>query len=309
MKKATREAYGIALAEIAKTNDKIVALDADLSKSTKSADFKKEYPERFFNAGIAEANMIGMAAGMASAGLIPFASTFAMFAAGRAFEQIRNSVAYPKANVKIVGSHAGITVGEDGATHQAIEDMAIMRSIPNMVVINPCDATETAAAIKAAAEYVGPVYIRTGRMAVEDIHPSGCEFKIGKGEVLRDGDSVAVIATGICVKMALEAAEELAEKGINTRVINISTIKPIDTDLIAKAAQDCKGIITIEEHSIVGGLGSAVTEVVSEICPVPVKRIGIEDVFGQSGKPADLLKIYGLTKENIVSKVEAMLNK
>lgn len=309
MKKATREAYGIALAEIAKTNDKIVALDADLSKSTKSADFKKEYPERFFNAGIAEANMIGMAAGMASAGLIPFASTFAMFAAGRAFEQIRNSVAYPKANVKIVGSHSGITVGEDGATHQAIEDMAIMRSIPNMVVINPCDATETAAAIKAAAEYVGPVYIRTGRMAVEDIHPSGCEFKIGKGEVLRDGDSVAVIATGICVKMALEAAEELAEKGINTRVINISTIKPIDTDLIAKAAQDCKGIITIEEHSIVGGLGSAVTEVVSEICPVPVKRIGIEDVFGQSGKPADLLKIYGLTKENIVSKVEAMLNK
>lgn len=309
MKKATREAYGIALAEIAKTNDKIVALDADLSKSTKSADFKKEYPERFFNAGIAEANMIGMAAGMASAGLIPFASTFAMFAAGRAFEQIRNSVAYPKANVKIVGSHSGITVGEDGATHQAIEDMAIMRSIPNMVVINPCDATETAAAIKAAAEYVGPVYIRTGRMAVEDIHSSGCEFKIGKGEVLRDGDSVAVIATGICVKMALEAAEELAEKGINTRVINISTIKPIDTDLIAKAAQDCKGIITIEEHSIVGGLGSAVTEVVSEICPVPVKRIGIEDVFGQSGKPADLLKIYGLTKENIVSKVEAMLNK
>lgn len=307
MKKATREAYGIALAELGKTNDKIVALDADLSKSTKSADFKKAYPERFFNAGIAEANMIGMAAGMASAGLIPFASTFAMFAAGRAFEQIRNSVAYPKANVKIVGSHSGITVGEDGATHQAIEDISLMRSIPNMVVINPCDATETAAAIKAAAEYVGPVYIRTGRMAVEDLHTDGCNFVIGKGEQLKDGDSVAIIATGICVKMALEAAEELAQKGINARVINISTIKPIDTDLIIKAAKECKHIVTVEEHSIIGGLGSAVSEVVCENAPVPVKKIGIEDVFGQSGKPADLLKIYGLTKENIVAKVEAML--
>lgn len=307
MKKATREAYGIALAELGKTNDKIVALDADLSKSTKSADFKKAYPERFFNAGIAEANMIGMAAGMASAGLIPFASTFAMFAAGRAFEQIRNSVAYPKANVKIVGSHSGITVGEDGATHQAIEDISLMRSIPNMVVINPCDATETAAAIKAAAEYVGPVYIRTGRMAVEDVHPNGCEFIIGKGEQLKDGDSVAIIATGICVKMALEAAEELAQKGINARVINISTIKPIDTDIILKAAKECKHIVTVEEHSIIGGLGSAVSEVVCENAPVPVKKIGIEDVFGQSGKPADLLKIYGLTKENIVAKAETML--
>lgn len=307
MKKATREAYGIALAELGKTNDKIVALDADLSKSTKSADFKKAYPERFFNAGIAEANMIGMAAGMASAGLVPFASTFAMFAAGRAFEQIRNSVAYPKANVKIVGSHSGITVGEDGATHQAIEDISLMRSIPNMVVINPCDATETAAAIKAAAEYVGPVYIRTGRMAVEDVHPNGCEFIIGKGEQLKDGDSVAIIATGICVKMALEAAEELAQKGINARVINISTIKPIDTEIILKAAKECKHIVTVEEHSIIGGLGSAVSEVVCENAPVPVKKIGIEDVFGQSGKPADLLKIYGLTKENIVAKAEAML--
>lgn len=307
MKKATREAYGIALAELGKTNDKIVALDADLSKSTKSADFKKVYPERFFNAGIAEANMIGMAAGMATVGLIPFASTFAMFAAGRAFEQIRNSVAYPKANVKIVGSHSGITVGEDGATHQAIEDISLMRSIPNMVVINPCDATETAAAIKAASEYVGPVYIRTGRMAVEDVHPNGCDFVIGKGEVLKSGDSIAIIATGICVKMALEAAEELAAKGINARVINISTIKPIDSELIINAAKECKYIVTVEEHSIIGGLGSAVSEVVCENCPVPVKRIGIEDVFGQSGKPADLLKIYGLTKENIISKVEDML--
>ena len=246
MKKATREAYGTALAEIAKYNDRIVALDADLSKSTKSADFKKEYPDRFFNAGIAEANMIGMAAGMAASGLIPFASTFAMFAAGRAFEQIRNSVAYPKMNVKIVGSHSGITVGEDGATHQAIEDISLMRSIPNMVVINPCDATETAAAVKAAAEYNGPVYIRTGRMAVEDLHENGCSFEIGKGEVLRDGDSLAIVATGICVKMALDAAEELKEHGINARVINISTIKPLDNELILKSAKECGRIITVE---------------------------------------------------------------
>jgi len=309
MKKATREAYGVALAELGKTNNKIVALDADLSKSTKSADFKSKYPERFFNAGIAEANMIGMAAGMATTGLIPFASTFAMFATGRAFEQIRNSVAYPKMNVKIVGSHSGITVGEDGATHQAIEDISLMRSIPNMVVINPCDATETAAAIKAAAEYVGPVYIRTGRMAVEDLHVNGCNFVIGKGEVLKDGDSLAIIATGICVKMALEAAEELQNSGINARVINISTIKPIDSELIVKAAKECGRIVTVEEHSIIGGLGSAVSEVVSEQCPVLVKRIGIQDVFGQSGKPADLLKFYGLTKENIVEKSLAILSK
>ncbi|WP_028828371.1 transketolase family protein [Proteocatella sphenisci] len=305
MKRATREAYGIALAEIAKNNDKIVVLDADLSKSTKSADFKKEYPERFFNAGIAEANMIGMAAGMAATGLIPFASTFAMFAAGRAFEQIRNSVAYPKMNVKIVGSHSGITVGEDGATHQAIEDISLMRSIPNMVVINPCDATETAAAVKAAAEYNGPVYIRTGRMAVEDLHEKGCNFEIGKGEVLKSGDTMAIVATGICVKMALDAAEELSEKGINARVINISTIKPLDEELILKAARECGKIITVEEHSIIGGLGSAVSEAVCEGFPVIVRKIGVRDVFGQSGKPEELLKCYGITKENIVA--EALL--
>ena len=299
MKKATREAYGTALAEIAKYNYRIVALDADLSKSTKSADFKKEYPDRFFNAGIAEANMIGMAAGMAASGLIPFASTFAMFAAGRAFEQIRNSVAYPKMNVKIVGSHSGITVGEDGATHQAIEDISLMRSIPNMVVINPCDATETAAAVKAAAEYNGPVYIRTGRMAVEDLHENGCSFEIGKGEVLRDGDSLAIVATGICVKMALDAAEELKEHGINARVINISTIKPLDNELILKSAKECGRIITVEEHSIIGGLGSAVSEAVCEDHPVVVRKIGVRDVFGQSGKPAELLRCYGITKENI----------
>lgn len=303
MKKATREAYGVALAELGKTNDKIVVIDADLSKSTKSADFKSVYPKRFFNAGIAEANMIGMAAGMAAAGLVPFASTFAVFATGRAFEQIRNSVAYPKLNVKIVGSHSGITVGEDGATHQAIEDIAIMRSIPNMVILNPCDATETAAAIKAASEYYGPVYIRTGRMAVEDLHTDGIDFKIGKGEILSQGNDVAIIATGICVKMAMEAAEELANQGISARVINIATIKPLDNEIILSAARECKKIVTIEEHSVIGGLGSAVAEVVAEECPVPVKKIGINDVFGQSGKPNELLKFYGLTKENIIDKV------
>lgn len=307
MKKATREAYGVALAEIGKTNDKIVALDADLSKSTKSADFQKEFPNRFFNVGIAEQNMIGMAAGMASAGLIPFASTFAMFATGRAFEQIRNSVAYPKLNVKIVGSHSGLTVGEDGATHQVLEDIALMRAIPNMVVLVPSDATETAAAVKAAAEYVGPVFIRTGRMAVEDVHPNGIDFKIGKGEVLKDGNDVAIIAAGICVKMALDAAEELQKNGVQARVINMSTIKPIDKELILKAAKECKGIVTAEEHNIMGGLGSAVSEVVSEDCPTFVKRVGVKDRFGQSGKPNDLLVEYGLTPEEIVKATKEIL--
>ncbi len=300
MKKATREAYGIALAELGKTNDKIVALDADLSKSTKSADFQKEFPERFFNVGIAEQNMMGMAAGMSMVGLIPFASTFAMFATGRAFEQVRNSIAYPKANVKIVGSHSGLTVGEDGATHQALEDIALMRSIPNMVVIVPSDATETTAAIKAAAEHYGPVYIRTGRMAVEDVHPNGVDFKIGRGEVLADGKDVAIIATGIGVKMALDAAEELKKDGMNARVINLSTIKPIDEELIIKAAKECGKIVTVEEHNIIGGLGSAVAEVVSQSHPVIVRRVGVRDQFGQSGKPNDLLENYGLNKEAVI---------
>ncbi|MDO5096852.1 MAG: transketolase family protein [Peptostreptococcaceae bacterium] len=300
MKKATREAYGIALAELGKTNDKIVALDADLSKSTKSADFQKEFPERFFNVGIAEQNMMGMAAGMSMVGLIPFASTFAMFATGRAFEQVRNSIAYPKANVKIVGSHSGLTVGEDGATHQALEDIALMRSIPNMVVIVPSDATETTAAIKAAAEHYGPVYIRTGRMAVEDVHPNGVDFKIGRGEVLADGKDVAIIATGIGVKMALDAAEELKKDGVNARVINLSTIKPIDEELIIKAAKECGKIVTVEEHNIIGGLGSAVAEVVSQSHPVIVRRVGVHDQFGQSGKPNDLLENYGLNKEAVI---------
>lgn len=300
MKKATREAYGVTLAELGKSNKNIVALDADLSGSTKSADFKKVFPERFFNVGIAEQNLMGMAAGMANMGLIPFASTFAMFATGRAFEQIRNSIAYPNLNVKIVGSHSGLTVGEDGATHQALEDISLMRTIPNMVVLVPSDAKETSAAIKAAAEYYGPVYIRTGRMAVEDIHPNGIDFKIGQGEILKEGDDLAIIATGICVKMALDAAELLKEKSIDARVINMSTIKPIDEDLIIKAAKECKKIITVEEHNIIGGLGSAVAEVVSSKHPVIVKRIGTKDEFGQSGKPMDLLEEYGLTAEAIV---------
>lgn len=305
MKKATREAYGVALAELGKENEKIVALDADLSKSTKSADFQKVFPDRFFNIGIAEQNMMGMAAGMSTVGLIPFASTFAMFATGRAYEQIRNSIAYPKANVKIVGSHSGLTVGEDGATHQALEDISLMRGIPNMVVLVPSDATETAAAIKAAAEYYGPVYIRTGRMAVEDIHPNGVDFKIGKGEQLVDGDDVAIIATGICVKMAIDAAEELSKDGIKARVINMSTIKPIDEEIITLAARECKKIVTVEEHNVYGGLGSAVAEVVTSCYPVPVKRIGTNDQFGQSGKPADLLETYGLNKEAIIQAVKA----
>ena len=304
MKKATREAYGVTLAELGKTNDRIVALDADLSKSTKSADYQKEFPERFFNVGIAEQNMIGMAAGMASMGLIPFASTFAMFATGRVFEQIRNSVAYPKANVKIVGSHSGLTVEEDGATHQALEDIALMRSIPNMVVLVPSDATETAAAIRAAAEYYGPVYIRTGRMAVEDIHPNGVDFKIGRAEVLSEGKDVAIIATGIGVKLALEAAAELKADGVQARVVNMSTVKPLDEEAVIKAAKECGKIVTVEEHNIFGGLGSAVAEVVTESCPVVVRKIGTRDQFGQSGKPDALLQSYGLTKEAIVEAVK-----
>lgn len=304
MKKATREAYGVTLAELGKTNDRIVALDADLSKSTKSADYQKEFPERFFNVGIAEQNMIGMAAGMASMGLIPFASTFAMFATGRVFEQIRNSVAYPKANVKIVGSHSGLTVGEDGATHQALEDIALMRSIPNMVVLVPSDATETAAAIRAAAEYYGPVYIRTGRMAVEDIHPNGVDFKIGRAEVLSEGKDVAIIATGIGVKLALEAAAELKADSVQARVVNMSTVKPLDEEAVIKAAKECGKIVTVEEHNIFGGLGSAVAEVVTESCPVVVRKIGTRDQFGQSGKPDALLQSYGLTKEAIVEAVK-----
>ena len=305
---ATREAYGKALAALANENKNIVVLDADLSKSTKTADFKKACPERFINMGIAEGNMMSVAAGLSTCGKIPFASTFAMFAAGRAFEQIRNSICYPRLNVKICATHAGLTVGEDGASHQAIEDISLMRSVPNMVVINPADDIETEAAIKAVAEMEGPCYVRLGRMAVSRVNDeTNYNFVIGKGITLAEGNDVAIIATGIMVEAALEAKEELAKEGINARVINIHTIKPIDEELIIKAAKETGVIVTAEEHSIIGGLGSAVAEVVSEKCPVPVLRVGVKDTFGESGKPNELLEKYGLTSNNIVNKVKEVI--
>lgn len=305
---ATREAYGKALAVLANTNENVVVLDADLSKSTKTADFKVVAPERFFNMGIAEGNMMGVAAGLSTCGKIPFVSTFAMFAAGRAFEQIRNSICYPKLNVKVCATHAGLTVGEDGASHQAIEDISLMRSVPNMVVINPADDIETEAAIKAVAEMEGPCYVRLGRMAVSRVNDeTNYNFVIGKGITLAEGNDVAIIATGIMVEAALEAKEELAKEGINARVINIHTIKPIDEELIIKAAKETGVIVTAEEHSIIGGLGSAVAEVVSEKCPVPVLRVGVKDTFGESGKPNELLEKYGLTSNNIVNKVKEVI--
>ncbi|WP_291576681.1 transketolase family protein [Clostridium sp. UBA4548] len=302
---ATREAYGKALARIGQENENIVVLDADLSKSTKTADFKKVCPDRFINMGIAEGNMMTVAAGLAACGKIPFASTFAMFAAGRAFEQIRNSICYPKLNVKVCATHAGITVGEDGASHQSVEDISLMRSIPNMVVISPSDAVETEAAIEAVAKYNGPCYVRLGRSGVPVINDNeGYKFEIGKGVILREGKDVAIIATGIMVDAALEACNILAEEGIKARVINIHTIKPIDEELIGKAARETGLIITAEEHSIIGGLGSAVAEVVTSLHAVPVIRVGIKDTFGESGKPAELLKAYGLTSEDIVKAVK-----
>ena len=305
---ATREAYGKALAALANTNENVVVLDADLSKSTKTADFKAVAPERFFNMGIAEGNMMGVAAGLSTCGKIPFVSTFAMFATGRAFEQIRNSICYPKLNVKVCATHAGLTVGEDGASHQAIEDISLMRSVPNMVVINPADDIETEAAIKAVAEMEGPCYVRLGRMAVSRVNDeTNYNFVIGKGITLAEGNDVAIIATGIMVEAALEAKEELAKEGINARVINIHTIKPIDEELIIKAAKETGVIVTAEEHSIIGGLGSAVAEVVSEKCPVPVLRVGVKDTFGESGKPNELLEKYGLTSKDIVNKVKKAL--
>ena len=305
---ATREAYGKALAALANTNENVVVLDADLSKSTKTADFKAVAPEKFFNMGIAEGNMMGVAAGLSTCGKIPFVSTFAMFAAGRAFEQIRNSICYPKLNVKVCATHAGLTVGEDGASHQAIEDISLMRSVPNMVVINPADDIETEAAIKAVAEMEGPCYVRLGRMAVSRVNDeANYNFVIGKGITLAEGNDVAIIATGIMVEAALEAKGELAKEGINARVINIHTIKPIDEELIIKAAKETGVIVTAEEHSVIGGLGSAVAEVVSENCPVPVLRVGVKDTFGESGKPNELLEKYGLTSNDIVNKVKKAL--
>ena len=306
-KVATRQAYGEALKKLAAENPNIVVLDADLSKSTMTAEFKKVAPERFINVGIAEQNLIGTAAGLSLAGKVAFASTFAMFAAGRAFEIIRNTVAYPKLNVKIAATHAGLTVGEDGASHQAIEDLSLMRSIPNMVVLNPADRIEAQKAVIASANYDGPVYIRLGRSAVEEIFDENYEFEIGKGVELKDGTDVTIIATGIMVEKALKAYEILKADGINARVINIHTIKPIDAELIIKAAKETKKIVTAEEHSIIGGLGSAVLEAISEECPVPVIRIGVKDTFGESGKPNELLEKYGLTEKEIVEAVRKLV--
>ena len=306
---ATRDAYGEALKELGGINKDIVVLDADLSGSTKTSVFKEAYPDRFFNAGISEQSLMGTAAGLAAAGKTPFASTFAVFASGRAFEIIRNSICYPKLNVKIAATHAGLTVGEDGATHQSIEDLSLMRSLPNMVVLNPADGIETKKCIQKAAEYKGPVYIRLGRSKVPVIFEEDYDFQIGKGAMLRDGKDVTIIATGIMVAKALEAKELLEKEGISARVINISTIKPIDKDIITKAAKETKGIVTAEEHGIIGGLGSAVAEVVVENCPVKVERIGVNDTFGESGTGEALLEKYGLTAENIYEKAKKILEK
>ncbi len=296
---ATRNAYGEVLIEIGQRNSRVVVLDADLSKSTKTAGFGEAFPERFFNMGIAEADMMGTAAGLAAAGLIPFASTFAVFATGRVFDQVRNSIAYPNLNVKIVATHGGITVGEDGASHQSVEDIAIMRSLPNMKVVVPADAVETRKVIEAAVEEKGPFYIRLGRSGVPQVLEESAEFNLGRGMVLRKGSEATIIATGIMVSKALEAAEELEEKGLQVRVINMSTIKPLDEELILEAARETGFIVTAEEHSIIGGLGSGVAEVLVEKYPVPMKRVGIMDTFGESGPPELLLEKYGLTAKNI----------
>ena len=305
-KRATRESYGEAL-KIYGADERIVVLDADLSKSTKTEVFKKEYPDRFINMGIAEANMMCVAAGLASCGKIAFASTFAMFAAGRAYEQIRNSIGYTKLNVKIGATHAGISVGEDGASHQCLEDIALMRTIPGMVVINPADDIEAMQAVKAAIDYEGPVYMRFGRLAVEDINPADYKFEIGKGVLVKDGTDVSIIATGLMVQEAMKAADMLKEEGISARVINIHTIKPIDEEIITKAAKETGAIVTAEEHYIMGGLGSAVTEVVCANAPVPVKIIGT-DRYGKSGKPAELFEEYGLTAENIAKNAKEAIS-
>lgn len=302
--KATRESFGMALCELAKTNEDIVVLDADLSGSTKTAMFQKAFPERFFNCGIAEGNMISAAAGLAACGKIPFAASFAMFATGRAYEQIRNSVAYPGLNVKIAGSHAGISVGEDGATHQCCEDIAIMKTLPGMTIINPADHWEMTAAVKAAIEYKGPIYLRLGRLAIDSFNdPADYSFTLGKGITLHEGNDITVIATGIVVKDALEAVRELEAQGINARLINMHTIKPIDENIIIKAAKETGRIVTVEEHNVVGGLGDSVCDVTARKCPVQVTKIGIQDRFGYSGPANDLLKLFGLSKENIAKVV------
>ena len=304
---ATRESYGNALVELGREHADVVVLDADLAGATKTSTFKKEFPDRHFDCGIAEGNMMAVAAGIASMGMVPFASTFAMFAAGRAFEQVRNSIGYPHLNVKIGATHGGISVGEDGASHQCCEDFALMRSIPGMTVICPADDVEARAAVKAAYEFEGPVYLRFGRSGVPVFHDEDYKFEIGKGEVLQEGNDIAIIATGIMVGEAIKAGEELRGEGINARVINLSTIKPLDEKLVLKAAEECGKIVTCEEHSIIGGLGEAVSSLLSEKLPTPVRRIGVNDEFGHSGPAADLLKDFGLSAENIVETVKAWL--
>ena len=303
IKCATRDAYGKALKELGKRDD-ILVLDADLAKATKTIVFKKEYPEKFIDAGIAEANMMGVAAGLSTVGYTVFASSFAMFSAGRAFEQVRNSIAYPKLNVKIGATHAGISVGEDGASHQCCEDIALMRSVPNMVIINPADDVEAYQAVLAAADFDGPVYMRFGRLAVPRVNSEDYKFELGKGVTLKDGKDVTIVATGLMVNEALLAAEELKKDGIDARVINIHTIKPIDREILVKAAKETGAIVTAEEHSIIGGLGSAVTEVLCEECPVPVLCLGVEDTFGKSGPAVELLKIFGLDAKHIAEKAK-----
>ncbi len=308
---ATRAAYGEALVALAEEYPELGVLDADLSGSTMTKGFAKAHPDRFFNIGIAEANMTGIAAGLAACGKKPFTNTFAMFAAGRAFEQVRNSIAYPRLNVKVVGSHGGLSVGEDGATHQCIEDYAIMRAIPNMMVLSPCDGPEMRLAVKALLDYDGPAYLRLGRLAVESVTDSipGYSFRLGKGAVLRDGADATVIATGMMVQMALQAARTLAEEGVSVRVVDMHTIKPLDYELVLKAALETRCIVTAEEHTVIGGLGSAVAEFLAEHCPVPVLRHGVHDEFGRSGKAQAVLEAYGLTPAGIADQVRQALKR
>lgn len=308
--KATRESFGEAVAALADINPNVVVLDADLAEATKTVIFKKKHPDKFIDCGIAECNMIGIAAGLSTCGKIPFAASFAMFSAGRAFEQVRNSVGYPQLNVKVVGSHAGISVGEDGASHQCNEDIALMRVIPGMVVLNPSDHYEMQAAVKAAAEHQGPVYIRLGRLAVESVnHNDDYKFEMGKGVTLKDGNDITVIATGLMVQEAMKAAESLEKESVSVRVINIHTIKPLDEEIIIKAAKETGKIITAEEHSVIGGLGDAVAGCLAENCPVKIKKIGVNDMFGHSGPAKDLLNQFGLSAENIEKNIKEMLSK
>ena len=302
---ATRESYGNALVELGAEHDNLIVLDADLAAATKTGVFKKAYPDRHIDCGIAECNMMGIAAGLSTTGIVPFASTFAMFAAGRAFEQVRNSIGYPHLNVKIGATHAGISVGEDGATHQCNEDIALMRTIPGMVILNPADDIEAKACVKAAYEYNGPVYLRFGRLAVPVINDRpDYKFELGKGVVLREGKDVTIVATGLCVSSALEAAEKLAADGIDAKIINIHTIKPLDEELIVAAAKETGKVVTGEEHSVIGGLGSAVCDALAEKCPVPVKKIGVQDVFGESGPAVALLAKYKLDGEGVYEQVK-----